>query len=150
FLMFCPVQVFKNAELQSAIGWLSTTELERGLEASLIPEKGVLVVEPKRALDLADFEYLASVADPWIEQHGKLTGLVLHAKKFPGWENLGSLLRHIRFVKEHHKKVKRIAAATEGPILDLLPKIGAHFVDAEVKSFGYGDLDTAIEWASSG
>lgn len=148
FLMPCPVQVFKNAELSSAVEWLSTALLERGIEAKLLREKGVLVVEPKRALDPADFEYLASIVDPWIEQHGNLNGLVLHAKKFPGWENLGGLVHHIQFVKEHHKQVKRIATATESGMMDLLPKIGAHFVDAEVKGFGYQDIDAAIAWAS--
>lgn len=114
----------------------------------LLAEKGVIVVEVKHALNAQDFDALALTADPWIESHGGLQGVVIHAHAFPGWENLGSLVRHVQFVRDHHRKVKRISLATDGRLASLAPRIGEHFVHAEVRTFGYNDLDAAIAWAA--
>ena len=108
----------------------------------------MIVVEVKEALRAQDFEALALTADTWIAAHGSLRGIVIHAREFPGWENFGALLRHLRFVHDHHRKVERIALAVDGKLAALAPRIGEHFVHAEVKEFGFGDLDAAVAWAS--
>jgi len=74
-------------------------------------------------------------------------GRVIHAREFPGWENVGSFLRHLQFVRDHHRKVKRIALAADAKLASLAPKVAEHFIQAEVKSFGYDELDSAIAWA---
>ena len=147
FLMPCPVRVFGNQERDSAIAWLGSLPEGPGVSHRLLPERGVIVVEVKGPLRAQDFDSLGATADSWIEAHGDLNGIVIHAREFPGWENLGSLLRHLRFVRNHHQKVKRIALATDGMVASLAPRVSEHFVKAEVKSFGYGDLQTAITWA---
>src|SRR5689334_21956867 len=52
----------------------------------LLPESSVIVAEIERPLRVADFDALALIADAWIEAHGVLGGLVVHARRFPGWE----------------------------------------------------------------
>ena len=148
FLMPCPVQVFGNLERDKAIGWLGSLPEGAAVSHRLLPEFGVIVVEVKQALRAQDFDSLAFTADTWIEAHGNLQGLVIHAREFPGWENLGSLLRHVRFVRNHHREVKRIALAADSQLARLAPKIAEHFVQAAVKGFGYDELDNAIAWAS--
>jgi hypothetical protein len=59
-----------------------------------------------------DFDALALTADTWIQTHGRLQGIVIHARAFPGWENLGSLMRHLQFIRNHRQKIARIALAT--------------------------------------
>ena len=147
FLLPCPVQIFGNHERDSAIAWLASLP-GAGVSHRLLPERGVIVVEVKEPLRAQDFDALAVTADSWIEAHGDLNGIVFHAHDFPGWENLGSVLRHLRFVRNHHQKVQRIALAVDGKLASLAPQIGKHFVKAEVKSFGYGDLEAATGWAS--
>jgi len=73
---------------------------------------------------------------------------VIHAREFPGWENLGSLLRHLRFVRDHQRHVKRIAFAADSKLAGVAPAIADVFIHAEVKSFAYDELDIAIAWAS--
>ena len=146
-LLPCPVQVFPNRDRNKAIEWLGSLPQESGVTHRLLAEKGVIVVEVKHALNAQDFDALALTADPWIESHGELEGLVIRARAFPGWENLGSLVRHMQFVRDHHRKVKRIALATDGRLANLGPRIGEHFVRAEVRSFGYDELDAAVAWA---
>lgn len=93
----------------------------------------MIVVEVKQRLRAQDFDSLAFTADAWIEAHGDLQGLVIHAREFPGWENLGAFLRHVRFLRNHHRKVKRIAFAVDSKLASLAPKIAEHFVQAEIK-----------------
>ena len=148
FLMPCPVRVFPTSERAEAVRWLQSLP-EAGASHRLLPELGVIVVEVTGALRAHDFDSLALTADSWIEAHGDLQGVVIHAREFPGWENLGGLLRHLRFVRDHHRKVKRIALASEGKLFKLAPRLGEHFVEAKVKTFGYEELDGAIAWAGT-
>ena len=148
FLWPCPVRVFGNQEREQAIGWLQSLPEGASVSHRLLPERGVIVVEVKEALRAQDFDALTATADSWIEAHGELNGIVIHARAFPGWENFGSFLRHVRFVRDHHQNVKKIALAVDGKFASLAPRIGEHFVKAEVKTFGYGDLESAIAWAS--
>jgi hypothetical protein len=148
-MMPCPVKVFRNDEWQDALTWLGAPTAEGPTVAHrLLPESGVLVIEPERPLRAEDFDALALTVDPWIEAHGELRGVVVHAREFPGWENLGAFFRHLRFVRDHHRLVRRIALAAGGRLADLAPRLAEHFVAAEIRHFDYGDLDRAIAWAS--
>ena len=106
-----------------------------------------MVVEIAEPLRVQDFDALALTADAWIEAHGDLQGIVLHTREFPGWENFDSLLRHAQFVHDHHRKVKRVALSADSKLASLVPRLGEHFVKAEVKGFAYDELESAIKWA---
>jgi hypothetical protein len=54
----------------------------------------------------------------------------------------------MRFIRDHHRKVKRIALAADTKLASLAPRIAEHFIQAEVKSFGYDELAAAIAWAA--
>ena len=147
FMMPCPVQVFGNQERAKAVDWLRSVPEGSGISFRLLADSGVMVVEVKEALRAHDFDALALTADTWIEAHGKLHGLVIHCHEFPGWENLRSVFRHVRFVREHHRKVERVALAADSKLASLAPHLAEHFVQAEVKSFGYEQLEAAVAWA---
>ncbi len=147
FLMPCPVRVFSNQERNNAAEWLVSLPEGAAISHRLLRDSGVIVVEVKQALRAQDFDALAFTADSWIEAHGELQGLVIHTREFPGWENLGSLIRHLRFVRDHHRKVRRIALAADAKVASVAPKIAEHFIQAEVKSVRYDELDKAIAWA---
>jgi SpoIIAA-like len=149
-MMPCPVKVFGNSERAAAIEWLQSMSDRATVSQRLIPDSGVLVVEVTQALRSQDFDAIALTADTWIEAHGRLHGLVIHAKAFPGWENLGALMRHIRFVRDHQRKITRVAVSADSKLASIVPHIGEHFVKAEVRAFGYDDLEQAIAWAGSG
>jgi SpoIIAA-like len=148
FFMPCPVRLFGSQELNEAIGWLASLPEAAAVSPHLIRDTGVIVVEVKQALRAQDFDDLAFAADSWIEAHGTLQGLVIHASEFPGWENFGSFLRHVRFVRDHQRHVNRIAFAADSKLAHIAPAIAELFIHAEVKSFGYDELDMAIAWAA--
>jgi stage II sporulation SpoAA-like protein len=147
FVMPCPVRVFDNGRLAEAVEWLRSLPEGPAVSHRVLPGSGVLVVEVRQALRAQDFDALAATADNWIEANGDLPGIVIHAREFPGWENLGSLIRHVRFVRDHHRRVDRVALASDSRLAGLAPRLAEHFVKAEVRRFGYDDLDAAIMWA---
>lgn len=149
FFMPCPVRVFGAQDRARAIEWLSSLPEGAGMSARLVPESGVVVVEVAEPLRVADFDTLAQTVDPWLETHSGLQGLVIHARAIPGWENIGGLVRHIRFVRDHHRKVKRVALAVDGKLAVMAPSVAEHFVRAEIRNFGFDQLDDAIIWAAT-
>ena len=115
FLMPFPLRVFGNDQRDDAVAWLGSLPEGPGVTHRLLPEPGVLVVEVTEPLRAQDFDALAATADAWLATHEALPGVVLHARAFPGWENIGGLLRHVRFVRDHHRAVRRVALAVDGP-----------------------------------
>jgi hypothetical protein len=148
FLMPFPLRVFGNDQRDEASAWLVSLPEGPGVTHRLLPESGVIVVEVTDPLRAQDFDALAVTADAWLATHHEVPGLVLHARAFPGWENVGSLLRHVRFVRDHHRTVQRVALAADAKLADLLPRLTEHFVQAELRHFGYDELDDAIAWAA--
>lgn len=149
-MMPCPVRTFGVAERQEAIDWLSAPVEAVAVKHRLYPEEGVLVIEPERPLRREDFDAIALTVDPWIEAHGPLRGVVVRARSFPGWQDLGSLLRHLRFVRDYHRRVGRVALVADGKMAELAPKLGEHFVEADLRHFPYEEIDQAMAWVRPG
>jgi len=120
------------------------------IQYELLRERGILILKPEGALRAEDFTALAGAVDPYIEQHGELKGLVVEARSFPGWEDFAALLSHLRFVRDHHRRVRRIAVVSDSTLLNVAPKIASHFVSAEVRTFDAGDRAAALAWIEPG
>jgi hypothetical protein len=147
FILPCPVQIFSNEQCERAIEWLAALPEGAATSHRLLPESGIIVVEVGAPLRATDFDAIALTADTWIEAHGNLRGIVIHAREFPGWENLHGLFRHMRFIRNHQQKVARVALATDSKLASLAPRIAEYFVKAELKAFSYEALEAAIAWA---
>jgi len=116
------------------------------LEYELNRAESILIVMPGGPLESTDFEKLVREVDPYIGEKGKLNGLMIYAKTFPGWDNFAAFLSHMRFVINHHRRIKKIAAVTGGKFLSIMPQVANHFVRAEVRHFDYDDKDAALNW----
>ncbi len=116
------------------------------IDYKLDKETAVLHVLPLGSLAKEDFDRLASEVDPYIEKTGDLAGLILQIEKFPGWENFGSAIRHFHFVRNHHKKIKKIAVVTDSAIGTLAEHISSHFISARLKHFAADQMATAKQW----
>jgi hypothetical protein len=120
------------------------------INAQLLRDDGILVVSPADKLETTDFERLRLLTDSYIEEHGDLNGLLIDADPFVGWEDFSSMLSHIRFVRNYHEKIERVAAVTDNRFLAILPSVADYFVAAEVRHFNYQDRDEALNWLRSG
>lgn len=106
----------------------------------------ILYVRPQSALERSDFAQLAQTVDPFIERNGTLAGLVIDAPAFPGWESLGAMAAHFRFVRDHQKRIARIALVTDSALGNVAEHLASHFVAAEIRHFPAGELEGARQW----
>jgi hypothetical protein len=108
--------------------------------------EGILILRPKDRLEAADFEKLAQEIDPYIESNGKLHGIMIDAEAFPGWNDFAAFVAHLKFVRDHHRKILKIAVVSDSSFLAVAPKIAGHFVQAQLRHFSHSQRDTAFSW----
>lgn len=112
----------------------------------IVKADGIVIIRPSGALEQTDFERLTKEIDAYINEQGYVKGIIIHTKDFPGWESFGAFTHHMKFIKDHHKKVKRVAAVTDSKFMSITQMVANHFVSAEVKHFDYADVDSAKKW----
>jgi N-acetylglucosamine kinase-like BadF-type ATPase len=116
------------------------------LEHTLDEANSILYLRPKSSLTKEDFAGLAKTVDPHIEKNGALAGIIVEAAKFPGWDSFAALAAHLRFVRDHHKKVSKIAVVTDSALGNVGEKLGSHFVAAQIRHFPVGQSEAARQW----
>jgi len=116
------------------------------LEFDMNKDSGVLVLKPHGPLSADDFPPVTAAADEYIEKVGKLNGVMIYAKEFPGWEDFAALTSHLKFVRDHHQHIEKLATVSDSTILIIMPKVAAHFISAEARHFDSADLYAAEVW----
>lgn len=120
------------------------------INAKLLRDDGILMVTPVGRLQSTDFEQLHLLVDPYLDEHRDLKGMLIDAESFPGWKDFSSLLAHLRFARNYHEKIRRVAAVTDNGFVAILPKVADYFAAAEVRHFEYQDRDRALDWLRTG
>jgi hypothetical protein len=120
------------------------------IEFELLQDKGVLIVEPKAALTAEDFRALAATLDPYLSENPTLEGLLIRVAAFPGWTSFSAFVAHVRFVRDHQRKISRIAFATDNPFLRIPPTIASFFAHPEFRFFSLAEREQALAWLASG
>jgi hypothetical protein len=108
--------------------------------------EGILILRPEGPLEASDFERVAKEIDPYIESNGKLRGVMIEAASFPGWKDFAGLFAHLKFVRDHHRKIEKLAAVSDSGFLTVAPKIASHLVNAEVRHFSHAQQEEALQW----
>ena len=116
------------------------------LNIELDRNSAIAILEPGGELTESDFDLVASVIDPYIKEHGKLNGIIINTREFPGWDSFGAMIKHFKFVKDHEKKISHIAIVTDSPIAGLAEIIASHFISASIKLFPFDEFNTATNW----
>jgi hypothetical protein len=148
FLMPYPLRVFRSSQREEAVAWLASLPEDAAVTHRLLTDPGVVVVSVDRPLRVQDFGSVTEAVDAVIASKGELAGLVIHTRRFPGWQNLRGLLGHARFLRTHLGKIRRVAIASDSRIASLAPRIERVLRGTEVRGFSYGALESAIVWAS--
>ena len=146
FLIPGEVRVFDDDDLDEARIWVSEAPSPGHLAFELLEEQGVLIMQPNGELEAGDFERLSARVNPYLAEAGVLDGVMIVAEHFPGWDDLAALLSHLRFVREHHRKIRRVALVTSDRLVSALPRFASRFIDSEVRSFPMQQRDEALLW----
>ena len=134
------------------VGWrtclLRYKEMQVMLQVTLDKKDHIALVEPDGPLTDGDFLLVANTIDPDIETHGRLNGIVVHAHSFPGWHSASAVLSQFRFVRTHHRKVCRVALATDSIAARIAQIVARLFVQPEIRTFPYAELTKATHWVA--
>jgi hypothetical protein len=116
----------------------------------LLGDQNILSITPEGALEKADFERVAREIDPIIASKGKLAGIMISIRSFPGWQNFEALTSHLKFIADHQRNIERIAVLTDSGFLKLMPGIAGLFVHPTLRHFDLGQRDQALAWLETG
>lgn len=141
------VRFFEPSATDKALVWICEPAHPH-IRTSVEEDRHVVRVRPTGRLSRDDITRLADEIDPLIEKWGSLNGLVIESRDFPGWESVGALIRHLSFVSDHHRRIRRIAVVTDSSLGTIAENIASHFVAARIKQFETSDLDIALSWAA--
>ncbi len=118
------------------------------LSVTINKASSIAMLEPDGPLSKDDFQAAAVRIDPFIETNGELKGLLIYTRQFPGWDSFAALTSHLKFIKEHHQKISRVAFVTDTKIVNFTKPIADHFINAEIRIFPYDELTQAENWAA--
>ncbi|MES0372058.1 MAG: STAS/SEC14 domain-containing protein [Mariprofundaceae bacterium] len=116
------------------------------LKVTIREDDGIVILEPDSALSQKDFESASAMIDPFIDRLGMLKGVIIYTKEFPGWDSFAGMITHLKFVRDHHRKLSRVAMVTDSLVGDLAEAVTGHFVQAEVKHFRFSEFNQARLW----
>jgi SpoIIAA-like len=116
------------------------------LNHELRHDDGILVLNPEGPLEADDFTTLSGQVDTYLEQHARLRGVLIRAKSFPGWKDFGAMLAHLEFLKQHIRRIEKVAVVADGAVASIMPNIAKHFVHAQVQHFDFEREDAAWAW----
>ena len=110
--------------------------------------RNCLLLEPSGALSRKDLDALTERFDAYVNARDRIPNLVVRAVSFPTWTDFAALLRHLRFIREHHRMVRKVALVSDARALDVAPRLASRFVSAEIRHFPAADLDAALAWVA--
>lgn len=121
------------------------------IHSELNQAAGVAIIRPDQmhGVSEGDFKQLTDLVDHYLKDHDSLCGLIIASQEFPGWEDLMAFISHIRFIRNHHRSIQKVALVSDSQLLSMAPNLINHFVSAKVRNFPFSDIEQAKIWAAS-
>lgn len=107
----------------------------------------IALISPDGAISTQDIERLAEQVDGYINESDKVPNLVIQTKGIPHWSDLEAMGKHLKFVRNHHNIVRKVALVSDSKLLWLAKSIVGNFTGAKVRQFPEEALDDAVAWA---
>lgn len=119
------------------------------LHYEILPDEHVVVLRPEGALTAGDFQQLTRDVDAYLAKYARIRGVMVEATEFPGWDSFAALSGHMRFIRNHHRLIQRVAVVSDAPFAKLGPAIARHFISAQVRRFDPSEREAAMAWLMS-
>ena len=149
FRLFSPgeLQHFGSEDYAAAKEWVCERERAR-IKIKLDSDDGILELEPvaDKALSEDDFEAVGKTIGNYLEDHDRMRGILIHSRQFPGWQSVGALFAHLKFVNTVHDKISKIALVTNSPMGSFADHVLDPLMLAKVRKFDFDERDEAMSW----
>lgn len=117
------------------------------LQIDIRSHDNIAIVTPDGDLTGEEISKFSKKVNDYINETDQVPNLVLHTKSVPYWANFDALKKHLGFVRDHHRLVRKVAIVSDSKLLWLARSIVDHFVVAKVRRFNEESIDDAIAWA---
>lgn len=117
------------------------------LKIDLQERENIAVITPDSTITGGDLDHLTNVINDYINEYDQIPNLVIHATHIPHWSSFGALEKHLAFVKNHHRLVKKVAIVSDSKLLWIAKTIVDHFTGAKIRRFEEDAIDDAMAWA---
>ncbi len=122
---------------------------ENGLFCQFDEKHGILFLDVKNSFSSEDFVAISSLIDPYFEEFGQLSGVIVNSKKFPYWQNIHNRAQYFHFAQQNHNKFKKVAFLMGGFFIKIVVRVARGKVSSEVKLFKYNRISEAQNWILS-
>lgn len=146
-LIDAEVKVFHSSEGAAAADWAGS--MQAPSIHRMNRKQGIVTIEPKGEIESHQLEDLAKDVDDYLKTHHALRGVLIEVGQFPGWQNLGALVQHLRFIKDHHQRVAKVAIISDALANSPLPLAADLVLATEVRAFRSWERRLAREWLSN-
>jgi SpoIIAA-like len=114
------------------------------IKTEIVSDNVLRITAPEK-LKADDFQQIVPQVDSIISRYGRIR-LLIDATAFNGWENIAAFEHHAGFVKNHQKKVDRIAVIVGHDWQHWLVGAVRVFLHPEVKAYDKGHESEAMHW----
>lgn len=149
FGLFSPGELrhFDSDAYAAAREWVC--ELDRArIGITLDDGTGILILEPvtDKALSEDDFEAVGKAISDYLQNHQRLRGILIHSRRFPGWQSIGALFAHLKFVNRLHDRIDKVALVTSSPMGTFADRVLGPLMLAKIRKFDVDQRDEAMGW----
>lgn len=149
FRVFSPGELrhFKSDDFDKARDWVCDEDRAK-ISCTMDAETGILTLEPApdTALSEDDFQMVSRAIKSYLDDHDSLPGVMICTRRFPGWQSVGALFAHLKFVSHVHDKIKRVALVTNSPMGSFADRILDPLMLAKIRKFDFDQRDEALVW----
>ncbi len=149
FRLFSPGELrhFDSDDYEEAKAWVCERDRAR-IDITLDADAGILVLEhdSDSALSEDDFEAVGKAIREYLADHDRLRGIVIHSRRFPGWQSIGALFAHLKFVNSVHDRIGKVALVTNSPMGSFADRVLDPLMLAKLRRFDYDQRDEALAW----
>jgi hypothetical protein len=97
--------------------------------------------------DIAD--RIGPQVDELLRRKGRLNGVLVDARDFEGWADFAAFAAHVKFIRDHHEMVDRIAIVNSGENRDFLTRLFDMVPDISFRFFSEKEENKARRWLES-
>ena len=119
------------------------------IELELDKVTGVAKIKLIFPLEKKNFSKIVKIIDSYIKDNGNLKGLIIYSEHFPRWKNFKAILSHVKFVENHHKNIRKIAAITHSQVLNIVFDLIQPLLKADLRHYDFNKADDALTWILS-
>jgi hypothetical protein len=112
-------------------------------------QTGIVELRPRGRLEAHDFASLGLTVDSYVEDHGKLRGVLVELEHLPEYDDWEAVAAHLRFLRRHLPHIARVALVTDNPWLEPLPDVLRLLTPLHVRRFPTSARGDAFVWIAA-